>query len=84
MFSRYQILIVTWKEQVQHSAIEKSVFQTVFVTQFLVYCTFENKSNKTCEYEPEELDENPIENNHFRRNNAMLLSKMNPSIPRDK
>ena len=68
----------------QHSAIEKSVFQTVFVTQFLAYCTFENKSYKTCEYEPEELDGNLIENNHFRRNKAMLQSKMNPSIPRAK
>ena len=32
--------------------------------EFLAYYTLENKSNKTCEYQPEELDDNLIENNH--------------------
>ena len=33
-------------------------------TEFLAHYTLENKSNKTCEYQPDELDDNLIENNH--------------------
>ena len=32
--------------------------------EFLAYCTLENKSSKTCEYQPDGLDDNLIENNH--------------------
>ena len=31
---------------------------------FLAYYTLENNSNKTSEYQPDELDDNLIENNH--------------------
>ena len=33
-------------------------------TEFLAHYTLENESNKTCEYQPDELDDNLIENNH--------------------
>ena len=32
--------------------------------EFLAYYKLENKSNKTCEYQPDEFDDNLIENNH--------------------
>ena len=35
IFSRDQILIAIWKDQDQHSAIENTVLQTIFVTQNL-------------------------------------------------
>ena len=35
-----------------------------FCKRFLAYYTLENKPNKTCEYQPDELDDNLIENNH--------------------
>ena len=33
-------------------------------TEFLAYSTLENKSSKSCEYQPDELDDNLIENKH--------------------
>ena len=33
----------------------------IFVTQNLACCTLENESNNTCEYQPDELDINLIE-----------------------
>ena len=41
-----------------------SVLDYFCCTEFLAYYTLENKSSKTCEYQPDELDDNPIENNH--------------------
>ena len=41
-----------------------SIFYNFFCTEFLPYYTLENKSNKTCEYQPDELHENLIENNY--------------------
>ena len=35
-----------------------------FYAEYLAYYTLENKSNKTCEYQSDELDDNLIENNH--------------------
>ena len=32
--------------------------------EFSTYCTPENKSSKTCEYQLDELDDNLIDNNH--------------------
>ena len=32
--------------------------------EFFVYYTLENKSSKNCEYQPDELNDNLIENNH--------------------
>ena len=32
--------------------------------EFLTYCTFESKSSKTVEYQPDKLDDSLIENNH--------------------
>ena len=32
--------------------------------KFLAYYIVEKKSNKTCEYQPNELDDNLIKNNH--------------------
>ena len=57
-------------------------------TEFLGYYRLENKSSKTSQCEPNELDDNLIENNHeeyfypqkIRRNNALSRSKANPSI----
>ena len=40
-----------------------SVFNDFCYTEFLAYYTPENKSSKTCEYHPDELDDNLIENN---------------------
>ena len=33
-------------------------------SEFLTYYTLENKSTKTCEYQPNKLDDNLIENNN--------------------
>ena len=38
--------------------------------EFLAYYMLENKSNKTCEYQPDELDDNLIENSHEERSYA--------------
>ena len=43
---------------------EYSVLDNFCCAEFLAYYTLENKSSKTCEYQPDELDDNPIENNH--------------------
>ena len=57
--------------------------------EFLAYYTLENKSTKTCEYLPDELDNNLIENNHeecsyivddFNKDNAVSNSKMSPNV----
>ena len=48
----------------QHFEMENTVYQTIFVTQILAYYTLENKSSKTGEYPPDELDDNWIENNN--------------------
>ena len=48
----------------QHFAMENTVYQTIFLTLILAYYTFENKSSNTGEYQPDELDDNLIENNH--------------------
>ena len=70
-----------------------SVFNNFCYTEFLAYFTLENESNKTCEYQPDELDDYLIENNQeefiylpkiyindFKRSSAMWQSKMNPSL----
>ena len=44
--------------------MENSVLDYFCCAEFLAYYTLENKSSKTCEYQPDELDDNPIENNH--------------------
>ena len=33
MFSENQILVPVWKGQVQHSTMDNTTFQTIFVTQ---------------------------------------------------
>ena len=49
----------------QHSVMEKKHFCTISVLlEFLAYYILENKSNKTCKYQPDEIDDNLIENNH--------------------
>ena len=40
-----------------------SVLKDVCCAEFLAYYTLGNKSGKTCEYRPVELDDNLIENN---------------------
>ena len=44
-----------------------SVLNDFCFAECLAYCTLENKSNKTCEYQSNELDENLIENSHEER-----------------
>ena len=63
-FPRNQILIATRKDQVQHSAIEHTVFWKILVMHEIKIYTRENKSSKTCEYQPDKLDDHLIENNH--------------------
>ena len=41
-----------------------SILDNFCYAKFLAYCTLENKSSKTGEYQPDELDDNLIENNH--------------------
>ena len=41
-----------------------SILNDFCYAEFLAYYTHENKSNKTCEYQPDELDDNLLENNH--------------------
>ena len=41
-----------------------SVLYYFCFAEFLAYYTLENKSSKTCEYQPDELDDQLIENNH--------------------
>ena len=41
-----------------------SVLNNFCYAEFLAHYTRENKSNRTCEYQPDELDGNLIENNH--------------------
>ena len=48
----------------QYSAMENTVLDCFCFAEFLAYCTLENKSSKTCEYQPDGLDDNLIENNH--------------------
>ena len=61
--------------------------------EFLAIYTLESKSCKTCEYKPDELDDNLIENNDVERSypiriklmfSGMLQSKTNPLILRAK
>ena len=40
------------------------VSKNCYYVDILACYTFENKSNKTCKYQPDELDDNLIENNH--------------------
>ena len=71
-FSKNQILIAIWKNQVQHSAMEniledsamENMLEYFCYAEFLACYTPENKSSKTCEYQPDELDDSLIENNH--------------------
>ena len=46
--------------------------------EFLAHYTLENKLNKTCEYQPDELDDNLIENNHeecsYLKNIKLMIS----------
>ena len=71
-FSKNQILIAIWKNQAQHSAMEniledsamENMLEDFCYAEFLAYYTPENKSSKTCEYQPDELDDSLIENNH--------------------
>ena len=48
----------------------------IFVTQFLAFYARENKSNKTSEYLPDELDDNLIENNHEECSYAKKIKLM--------
>ena len=64
VFSESQILIDIWKDQLQHSATENSVLNDFCYAEFLEYYTLDNNSNKTCEYQPDELDDNLIDNGH--------------------
>ena len=41
-----------------------SVLNYFCYAEVLAYYTLENKSNTTCEYQPDELDDNLIDNNH--------------------
>ena len=41
-----------------------SVLNDFCYSEFLVYYTLENKSNKICEQQPDESDDNQIGNNH--------------------
>ena len=46
------------------SAAENSVLNDFCYAEFLAYYTLDNNSNKTCEYQPDELDDNLIDNGH--------------------
>ena len=41
-----------------------SVLNYYCCAEFLAYYALENKSSKTCEYQPDKFDDNLIENNH--------------------
>ena len=45
--------------------------------EFLAYCTLENKSNNTCDYQPDELDHNLTENNHEECSYPKQIKLMN-------
>ena len=45
----------------QHFAVEKQCFKCFCYAEYLIYYTFENKSDKSYEYQPDGLDENLIE-----------------------
>ena len=55
-----------------------STLEDVCYTEFLANYTLENKSGKTCEYQPGELDDNLIENNHdecfYRKKIELMIS----------
>ena len=62
-------MIVTRKDQeklIKQNAkhAKYSVLSNFCYADFLAYYTLENKSNKLCEYQPDELDENVTENDH--------------------
>ena len=59
IFSKIQLLIVIWKDQVQYSPMENTV-----LNEFSSYYAYENKSDKISEYQPDELNDNLIKNNH--------------------
>ena len=54
-----------------------SILDDFCYAECLAYFGLENNSSKTCEYQPDELEDNLVENNHenkiddFSRNNAM-------------
>ena len=54
----------------QHSAIENTVYQAIFVmvifflSEFLAYYTLENKSVKIFKHYPDKLDDNFIESSN--------------------
>ena len=45
--------------------------------EFLAYYTLESKSNNTCDYQPDELDDNLIENNHEECSYQKQIKLMN-------
>ena len=45
--------------------------------EFLAYYTFESKSNNTCDYQPHELHDNLIENNHQKYFYSKQIKLMN-------
>ena len=55
LYGKAKCNILQWKIQ---------RFKQFCYAENLAYYTLENKSNKTCEYYPDEFDDNLIENNH--------------------
>ena len=53
-----------------------SVLDYFCLAEFFAYYTLENKSSKTCEYQPDELDNKLIENNHEERSYPKKIKLM--------
>ena len=51
-----------------------SVFNYIRYTELLAYYTFENKSSKTCEYQPNKFDDNLVEYSHEECSNCQTLN----------
>ena len=75
-FLRNLILIAICKDQMQHSAMENrvSILDNFFYSELLACYILENKQSKTGEYQPDELNDNSIDNNHEE---CSYLKKLN-------
>ena len=57
-----------------------SVLNDFCYAEFLTYYTFERKSSKTIEYQPDKLDDSLIENNH----DELMISRESMQCPKVK
>ena len=68
-----KLMIVIWKSLVQHSPVKGTVFKRFCYAELLAYYTLENKSNKTCQYQPDLLDNKLLSPEKFAHHMLLLF-----------